>query len=199
MAYYDTSGTCDTSTAWVSWNDEYDSTCTSTTTTTNTETGVWQVWVGDVYAGTATDTAWTTWVTTADASCGTAPVVRQVSPEEIAAEQVRVREAADARQREREQAVVKAKALLHSLLDAQQRQQLERDRFFEFVSQTGRRMRMKHGYSRNIDVLGEDGKRVQTLCAHPRDWELVPEDHMVAQLLTLRHNEAAFMQVANRS
>ena len=191
------------STAWVSWNDQWQTTATMTyTTTTNATTAdtTWATWTGVDTTGTACDYTWTQWVSVpcgGTVTYGTAGP--QLSAEEIAAEQARIREAADRRQAERLEAVRKAKALLASLLDEKQREQLERQRFFEFVSQTGRRMRIKQGYSRNVDELGEDGTRIRTLCAHPGNYELVEEDHMVAQLLALRHQEEAFLRVANVS
>jgi hypothetical protein len=190
---YDTSGTVTSydpgttsGSVWYTWSN-------STTTS-----GTWTTWsTGPTATVTIGPDAWSQWITS-DVSYAP-PSQQQLSPEAIAAEQARIREAADARQREREAAVVKAKALLASLLDEKQREQLERHRFFEFVSQTGRKMRMKHGHSRNIDELGDDGRRVRTLCAHPGQYDLVDEDHMVAQLLTLQHDEAAFLRVANAS
>lgn len=201
MAFYTDGFDTSNSTAWVSWNDQWQTTATMTyTTTTNATTAdtVWYTWTSDNAYVTATDATWTQWVTVPNATItyGTYPTR---SEEEIASERARIQEAADARQRERLEAVRKAKALLASLLDEKQREQLERQRFFEFVSQTGRKMRIKQGYSRNVDELGEDGKRIRTLCAHPGNYELVEEDHMVAQLLALRHQEEAFLRVANVS
>ena len=189
------------STAWVTWNNEWQTTGTvtyTTTATTTTSDTVWYTWTADNTYVTATDVTWTQWVTVHDGTItySTGPTL---TPEQIAAEQAAIREAADRRQAERVEAVKKAKALLHALLDEQQRAQLERDRFFEFVSQTGRRMRIKHGHSRNVDELGEDGRRLRTLCAHPSRMDLVDEDHMVAQVLALKYDEASFMRVANVS
>jgi hypothetical protein len=189
------------STAWVSWNDQWQTTATvsytmDTSTMNDTTWTQWTGWNGYVQ----TDTTWTQWVTydgTGTISYGAGN--NQLSDEDIAAERQRVQDAADLRMAERVEAVKKAKALLHSLLDEKQRASLERQRFFELVSQTGRRMRIKQGFSRNVDELDADGKRTRTLCAHPASADLVDEDHMIAQLLTLKHDEQAFFDRANVS
>jgi hypothetical protein len=203
MAYGYADTTSANSTAWVTWNNEWQTTATvtSTTSASTTNDATWYTWTGVDTGGTASDLAWIQWVMApaTDNYLTYSTPGSQLSEEDIAAEQARIREAADARQREREAAVVKAKALLASLLDEKQREQLERQRFFEFVSQTGRRMRIKHGYSRNVDELKEDGSRLRTLCAHPSSYDLVDEDHMAAQLLALRYDEASFLRVANVS
>jgi hypothetical protein len=201
MPYDDTSTTM-TNGVWETWNGNYLLTTTATTTTGTTV--VWYSWVDNGTASTYTTTADVTWSQWVDVSAyGNAPTQVYAGPilsaEEIAAEQARIRDAADEAQRLRVEAVKKAKALLHSLLNEEQRKQLDTKRYFEFVSQKGKKLRMKHGYSRNIDVLNDEGQRVQTLCAHPGQYDLVEEDHMVAQYLTLKHDEDAFLRVANVS
>lgn len=205
MAFYADS-TSANSTAWVTWNDQWQTSATVSYTmdTSATNDTTWYTWTQTPTTGTytTTDVTWAQWTTIED---GAATITYgtygpQLSEEDIAAERQRIQDAANARMAERVEAVKKAKALLHSLLDEKQREQLERQRFFDFVSQTGRRMRIKaHSYSRNIDELGPDGKRIRTLCAHPRSYELPLEDHLAAQLLALRHNEEEFFRHANIS
>jgi len=188
-----------TTSIWSGWNTTATITASAITTTDSYST-VWYDW--NTTSGTAT--AWTTWVTTPTVVEGSYSTISYgsasaLTEEQIVVEQQRIQAAADRAMEERKVATTKAKTLLKSLLDEKQREQLERAQFFDFVSQTGRKMRIKQGHARNIDVLGEDGKRIQTLCAHPSQYGLVDEDHMVAQFLTLRHNENEFMRVANAS
>jgi hypothetical protein len=184
---------------WTTWN---------TTSSATIIDPTWYTWTSD---GTSTSSSgalnitgstWTAWIGAGNygsvVSDGYHPTPEQQATWER--EQAKLQANADKAQAERVEAVMKAKALLASMLDEQQRQQLERDRFFDFVSQTGKKMRMKSfSCSRNVDELGEDGKRIKTFCAHPGQYDLPVEDHMVAQLLALQHNEEAFMRVANMS
>lgn len=185
---------------WSQW------TTTSASTTSAATTITWNNWTAGTsatdYTISTTDATWNQWVVVPDPfqpqgyQPYTPPTAEQ--QEAWARERAETERKANERAAERAAAVVKAKALLASMLDEQQRAQLERDKFFDFVSQTGRRMRIKsHSSSMNVDELDATGKRVRTLCAHPRDYELPIEDHLVAQLLTLRHDEEAFMRVAN--
>ena len=186
---------------WNQW------TTTTAGTANATTTIVWNAWVSDTttasYQVTTTDATWSQWVVAGTGQYqpqGYQPYTPPTAEQQDAwaREHAEVERKANEKAAERAAAVVKAKALLASMLDEQQRAQLERDKFFDFVSQTGRKMRIKsHSQSMNVDELGEDGKRIRTLCAHPASYELPVEDHMVAQFLTLRHDEEAFLRVAN--
>lgn len=179
-AFY-TSGTTATTATWSSW-------CASDTGTSATSAGiVWGIWASASTSGSVTLSS-----------------SRYVAPPET--EEVRL--AREARQREQEllrqeklriqaEAKQKSEALLVSLLDAQQRKELEEQNAFMVLSQLNKRYRIRRGRSMNVDELDTEGKKIATLCAHPS--EAVPDaDTMVAQMLMLTHNEQAFLKVANR-
>jgi hypothetical protein len=88
--------------------------------------------------------------------------------------------------------------LLEENLSAAQRQQYARYRYFDVVGgKTGKRYRIHHGSSMNIDQLDKNGKRVCGWCFFPRGG-LVAGDVMLAQKFALELFEIEALQVANR-
>lgn len=118
-----------------------------------------------------------------------------LDPSEIVG-QVRLAQAVRrAKQAHMEAAETRAQGLLLSLLDQTQRAQWERERAF-VVRVGARRYRIRMGVAGNVDLLGQDGQVEEQLCCH-LSGNLPRSDHMVAQLLTLRHNEGEFRRLAN--
>ncbi len=90
-----------------------------------------------------------------------------------------------------------ARLLMENLTD-EQRRQYETHAYFEVVGgKTGRRYRIRHGRSMNIDQLDKNGRRVCGWCFFPRG-NLVAGDVMLAQKLALELFEADAMKTANK-
>jgi len=89
----------------------------------------------------------------------------------------------------------RARRLLMSVLSPAQRQTYEDKRYFD-VQVAGKVYRIHQGTHGNVRELGPDGRERYLWCAQP---DHVPtEDAMLAQMLLLKHDEAAFRRVANR-
>lgn len=89
----------------------------------------------------------------------------------------------------------RARKLLMSALSPAQRRTYEDKRYFD-VQVAGKVYRIHQGTHGNVRELGPNGREQYLWCAQP---DHVPaEDAMLAQMLLLRHDEAAFRRVANR-
>jgi hypothetical protein len=98
------------------------------------------------------------------------PECRVRTPEELEAERQRLREIdllMAERSRLRKFASTRADRLLQSQLTVEQRRSLKDRGYFLVVGQSGKRYRIREGYSRNVDLLNDKGKPVKTYCAHP--------------------------------
>jgi hypothetical protein len=88
--------------------------------------------------------------------------------------------------------------LLEENLNPAQRQQYTKYRYFDVTGgKTGKRYRIHHGSSMNIDQLDKNGKRVCGWCFFPRGG-LVAGDVMLAQKFALELFEGEALQIANR-
>ena len=191
--YFDTtdSSLSTNATIWSEW------TCSATTGDdwAITNNHVWTTWsVATTYATTAIDRLSQQLDRLADVF---APQDAAAQAEAAArAERRRVEsEQAQARQQE---ATRKARALLDSFLSEQQRQQLQRQQFFEVIARGSRtRYRIHAGAHGNIERLDSRGRVVAKLCCHVKDHSLPDEDHMLIQRLMLEHNEDEFVKTAN--
>lgn len=156
----------------------------------------YQTYTGSTTSGTATNTLYTS------------PII-YTEPLTITDEQLtREREQQEQRQRlaeanrikaerERREAIARAETLLKQSLTPIQLLQLKRFGYF-FVkgNQTGRRYRIRHGRSMNIDVM--EGRNIShRLCAHPRE-RCPDEDTMLVQKIMLEHCEQEFLAKAIR-
>lgn len=167
-------------TTWVTWNQ------TTTATTTNVPAITWSGW----------NVVWDNGQPTIPY---VAPPEEQARMRAVAEEQLRrSREIAERAAIEQREAIAKAKALLESMLTSEQIAQLAANRWFEVVSQHGRRYRINQGQTGNVQRLKKDGTHEARFCIHPG--ESVPdEDAMLAQMLLLRTDEDSFLKIANRS
>lgn len=116
---------------------------------------------------------------------------------EAAADQVAAqrRDRADARF----QAQARADELLESMLSPEQVQAYQLRGEFEVIGSRGTLYRIKRGTSGNIEWIKPDGSVGGRICAHPDmspSW-LPTSDVMLAQMLALTTDEAAFVAVAN--
>lgn len=88
--------------------------------------------------------------------------------------------------------------LLKENLTLAQRQQYEKHWYFEVVGgKTGKRYRIRHGRSMNIDQLDKNGRRVCGWCFFPKGG-LVTGDVMLAQKVALELFEAEALMIANK-
>lgn len=173
------------------------------TTNVTTASSAWTAWT--VTATSSSDNIWVQWTSACtDASVSMGNLARAIQPETEEQRQGREQRETEARVqrekeiREREVAKQKAEALLLSMLDPEQTKELQEKNSFVLVSELANRYRIRRGRSMNVDQLDTEGKKIATLCAHPR--EAVPDaDTMVAQMLMLTNHEQDFLRVANRS
>lgn len=108
-------------------------------------------------------------------------------------ESARVRRAAEA-------AIERAEGLLLQFLDPEQVDEYKRLKHIHVCGKSGRRYRIRcdGGLAGNVDVVDELGSIRERLCAHaPRDSYPMP-DHILTQVLHLRHSEEEFRRIANR-
>jgi hypothetical protein len=191
--YYSTSAS--TTTTWAYWvYDVY-----STASTSSTVSQVWNNWTSDIGTSsyTTTDYTYTIWVQ---------GVYDNLEQKTISAEErKRNEEAAERARKEREKLEIerkererKAYLFLMLCLNNSQKQQLEKNNYFELEVAGGRRYRINKGQCRNIQELDKDGKKVRTLCFHPKD-NLHDYDAMAIQKLALEADEAEALKVANFS
>lgn len=104
----------------------------------------------------------------------------------------------DQQERDRKAVIADSRAdlLLASLLTPQQATQYREKQHFELVI-NGKVYRMNKGRTGNVQLI-ENGKPVAQYCAHPEMY--VPHgDTLVAQMMMLKTDEAAFLKVANRT
>lgn len=131
------------------------------------------------------------------------------SPEEIVQaavererkRQIRLRE--DSRKRIfKEAANGRARAILMSMLNEQQREDLAANNNFQLTvhSRDGsmRVYRIDYGFLGNVKLLGPDGEVDRSYCIHS-DCRLPYEDQMLAQKLLLEANEEEFLRIANET
>lgn len=103
-------------------------------------------------------------------------------------------EAMMARERKRSEEVKeRARALLTRNLNAEQRDSLERNGYFD-LNIGGKHYRIRQGTHGNVRLVVGD-REVTSFCIQPND---VPaEDAMLAQKLLLETDEASFLRIAN--
>jgi len=102
--------------------------------------------------------------------------------------------------KEVESAEAKARALLLSFLDFDQKEKFEKDRSFVMVGKSGRRFRINWGRVGNIELLQAEGEVWQErYCVHPIDGTLPTPDVMLGQMLALAHDDEATLRIANLS
>ena len=88
--------------------------------------------------------------------------------------------------------------LLKGNLSPAQREQYEKNWHFDVIGgKSGKRYRIRHGSSMNIDQFDKIGRRVCGWCFYPRG-DLVVGDVMLAQKLALELFEPEALKIANR-
>lgn len=95
----------------------------------------------------------------------------------------------------------RAEELLMEVLNETQRAAYRQSRAFELTGASGRRYRLRKGWTANIDVLHEQEDRVlHRLCCHVPAHEVPNEDNLITQLFMLSdaQSEHEFLTRANR-
>jgi len=88
--------------------------------------------------------------------------------------------------------------LLKDNLSPAQRQQYAKCGYFEVIGgRSGKRYRIRHGRSMNIDQLDKNGRRICGWCFFP-EGNLVTGDVMLAQKMALELYEAEALKIANK-
>jgi hypothetical protein len=89
--------------------------------------------------------------------------------------------------------------LLKGNLLPAQREQYEKNWHFDVIGgKSGKRYRIRHGSSMNVDQLDKIGRRVCGWCFYPRG-DLVVGDVMLAQKLALELFEPEALKIANKA
>jgi hypothetical protein len=179
-----------------------------------TAEAVWSCW------NTTTDTTttgdpWPTWCnnTAANAVSYYVPPGQYRAPPETAAQKAeRERYQAEYCERLEREAVelkaatVKAQKLLLEHLSEEQREQWARLKSFIVRSLSGKQYRLREGTHGNVDLLGPDGKVLETWCvpAAPHqvgvpDHTVPLEDKLLTQKLWLEHDEEGICAKANKT
>ena len=93
---------------------------------------------------------------------------------------------------------VRGRRLLREWLSRKQREQFDAFGYFDVVgSESGKKYRIRHGTSVNVEELDLTGKPKSGWCFVPKGY-LVPGDIMLAQKIALETSERAALKVANR-
>lgn len=195
---------------WKVW-DGNTATSWASSTACNTD-AAWGYWVEDygldnctVYRA-ANDNTWNGWVVTRAGGIATRVEQPVRTAAEIAAHDAQVAESRRKQeeiQRKRTAAAQRAERLLLELLDEEQTKQYRKNKKFRVVGQDGMSYEVdaQHAHG-NIKKLGDDGKFVESYCV-PLSQEYQDccptADHVVAQLLALRHNIDHLLAKANRT
>jgi hypothetical protein len=202
------------SNVWGAWN--FGSATTYTDTTNGTTDTAWTVWTTTVHQlensqrtqrvrleatwGQAeAGQIWSNWswqVVPSRQSVTNYPAQRQMTPEELAAQQELFAKQEKERREKAAIAQQKALALLVSILTAEQLASWEKDKSIPVDAVSGKRYIIKPGRSGNV-VSIKDGKPIERYCIHPNDYEMPDEDVMLAQKLLLETDEEAFLRIAN--
>lgn len=115
----------------------------------------------------------------------------RLEAERLAAEEAK-------RKAEEEVADKRAEELLVAALDAEQKAEYAKDKTFCVRTRTGRRYRIRRAWSGHVARLGDCGREVERLCAHPSNRVPLPDNMLIAKLM-LDTDEDRFRKVANIS
>lgn len=145
----------------------------------------------------SSSTAWNTFYSNGQIR----PPYQRTQQEIDDARRIEARRVEETRQRtsERDTASQRAKDLLMTLLNEQQRESYEHTCSFEIIGSLGTRYRINRGTNGNVEWLTPDGESGGRLCAHPtmvEHWLPMPDVH-AAQMLALMTDEAAWLRLAN--
>lgn len=159
---------------------------------------VWTSWCDSTSTSTINDSVWVYWheIVSTSTIDYVPSHVRRAEDAERAEARARINSEVQRRQEERKRADNKARALLLSLLNPEQRKEFEQHGHF-VVHGRQARYRIRQGRSGNVDVIDRRGIVSHRLCVHPA-MDVPDCDTMAAQLLMLRAAEDEMVRAANR-
>lgn len=171
------------------------------------------IWIKWCETGTASScsyhdssTVWGDWCTASPSATTYVYVYPQQKPRQCTAAEIkaeeerleRVRKEQEKQRQEEKAAEKRANELLLSLLDTEQRKQLEETRRFYVVSESGQRYEIDCKLRmHNVFEVDENGKRLVEHCIYQQGNLPLP-DNAAAQLLMLQTDEKQFKKVANQ-
>lgn len=178
-------------TIWYEWN------CDSSATAASASTDAWSFWCESNTSTACSDhpnSTWGSWVKYTT-PCQPSQVTAE-DAERLKRERDEWRKKAEEEQKRREAAERRAEELLKAHLTAEQRENYDKDKRFQVVSETGKRYEIRaKGLVGNVYEVGKNGRPVKRWCAHPNGVPLA--DALLAQKLALEMNEKEFLRVAN--
>lgn len=169
---------------WVSWNASATTSATASAISTTDNSTVWISWNGSVNAK----------------ARAYQYQPRPETEEEKQARLVREEQArveAEERRRKEAEALQRAEDLLMLQLSVRQREDWQKHKAFDVISESGKRFRIRNSRSMNVDEYDETGKKVAGHCIVPSGVNVPAPDQFVMQMLMLQHHEADFMRIAN--
>lgn len=186
-------------TVWVRWS-------TTTSCNTGSTLDIWDEWnTGSML--TTGSTVWSMWN-----EYGQRSRLLRPDPRPLQRPAIQVLETEEDRRRRNEQeqrfrreeeekqskvraAYERAMTLLKSCLNSEQKDSLEKSRFFYVTAPSGRRYRIDEGTHGNLKVVDKDGRVIERLCVQPNG---VPAgDAMLVQKLMIETAEDALRSHAN--
>ena len=206
---------------WPGWVVSNCTNCTTATTATSYNvTTAWQIWTNQTtaYNNAAAIYVWPEWAQTYAAmreeqiqalsnaqgalagigkNVNVQPKISEERRRGILEERERWRKIQEEATAKAAAALKRAEALLLACLTDEQKHELVTDKRFNVVTPSGKRYRIKRHTHGNVLLLDDHGEPVRRYCAQPGG---VPDDDAIlAQVLALRTDEAAFLRVANET
>jgi hypothetical protein len=186
---------------WYTWTSAISNGSTTSTGYVLLNDVVWHNWTADTNSTTSSNIVWRNWTQ----QTGTIFVPQNSSQVQLVdcsfthpspEDRRRHRRLQGIRQARRLSANHKARALLHSVLSAEQRAQLEAQREFVVCGRGGRRFRVKADHRvHNVFELDEHDRSIREFCIYAPN---VPQDdHLAAQVLMLKTDIEEFERGAN--
>jgi len=181
--------------SWSAWNVDWSYYSTGTATTTADYT--WGGWNGGTGTSITTDTVWYQW-SNGFVEPVEIPEAQRLTREQVEAKAAEIRAEAERLRKEAEEADARAEELLKQHLDEPQAAEYNKDKTFTVISKDGqRKYKIQKGWSHNVVRIDDNGRPVQSFCAHP-SWSVPEHDNMLAQKLMLETAEEAFLAIANK-
>ena len=153
--------------------------------------------LGGVVSGLGGAAVWSSWTVTTVPYSAPAPLTLAQQAEQARLQQEtteRARREYEEAIRCQEEATARAEALLRDHLTVEQAEQLIRSRYFEVLTDSGRRYRV---YRDRVHLVERD-RATRSYCIHPNEY--VPEaDAMLAKKLLLDAAEPEFLRIANET
>lgn len=199
MVPYSTSTSLSNSTVWESWNSGW-----TTSTSSVTSNDVWLSW-NTTWASNSTATydssvTWSAWNNPRYNQAVRALRQQETDAERAAREErARIqREEQERAQRERDEANARARELLLSVLNEEQKEEYLKYKAFTVIAKDSqRRYIIKEGWAGNVYEVDENDNVIRSFCIHPRETIPVPDNLTSQKLMLEGGQEKEFQKIAN--